>query len=364
MKARKLISIILAFSLILISGITASASNNVTVNVNGTTIEFDQPPIIKNDRVFVPVRAIAEALGADVMWNDDTSQITIMDAVVDNGVSFYIDSISCKSNGVDLLIDAAPFIENGRTMLPLRALSQTLGCLVEWVDSSKTVNITSAPFNIEANYANLAIDSERPIVYNSYYNSIDGEYGGYDWYIVPSININKDNARQLTKQINELLMPIVNETMEAYSNNQYYYCKGVWYDYHIFNDIISILVVVSGDYGETKYYSFNYDISNDKQLTGNDIINLSGINTDAWFNNIKNRCLKSFDIYYPENETIQWASNYYYEERNNIVNGASYNIDTPLYLNESGNIYAIVSIPNLALGYGFLYGIDTGFTLK
>ena len=107
--------------------------------VNGKTVSLDAPPVIVNSRTLVPLRAIAEALGADVNWNPDTRQVTVK--LNDTTILLTIGSPLAMVNGLIIPIDTTPIISNGRTMVPLRFIAETLNAEVSWNPDSKTVDI-------------------------------------------------------------------------------------------------------------------------------------------------------------------------------------------------------------------------------
>ncbi len=116
--------------------------SDIGVTVNGKEVEFEsyKYPYIKNERTMVPMRAIFESLGAEVTW-DDESKTAIG---VKDGVEVKItirENVIYK-NGEAIEIDAAAELKNESTMVPVRAISEAFGCGVEWKDESKTVEIT------------------------------------------------------------------------------------------------------------------------------------------------------------------------------------------------------------------------------
>jgi len=114
----------------------------ISVRLNSNEIFFDQPPIMKDERVMVPIRAIFEQLGYEVNWNQET-QTAI--AVKDN------DRIEVTVNDLRIRYfrgesgiydcDVVPVEISGRVLVPIRAISETAGCEVDWEDSTQTVLI-------------------------------------------------------------------------------------------------------------------------------------------------------------------------------------------------------------------------------
>ena len=112
-----------------------------SVKINGESIEFDQPPIIVNSRTLVPLRAIFNALGATVEWDDSTKTVTsTKDGTV---ITVTIGDDKLYINQDVVVLDVPAMIVNSRTLVPVRAVSEAFGCIVSWDDSIKTVLLTT-----------------------------------------------------------------------------------------------------------------------------------------------------------------------------------------------------------------------------
>lgn len=135
---------ILSAAMLLTATIHASAVNTreapIKVTVNGTEVDFpDQKPIIRNDRTLVPIRFIAESLGYDVEWDSNENA-----AVIDDGrVKLWIGTDKAELDGELVTLDTSSILVNDRTMVPLRAVAETLDCTVDWFAKTKTAQITS-----------------------------------------------------------------------------------------------------------------------------------------------------------------------------------------------------------------------------
>jgi len=114
----------------------------VKVFVDGAPVTFDQPPMIGNGRVLVPLRGVFEQLGATVTW--DPSAQTVLAERGATSVSLRIGSSQAFVNGQPQVLDAPAMLVAGRTLVPLRFISQALGAVVAWDAASSTVQITSA----------------------------------------------------------------------------------------------------------------------------------------------------------------------------------------------------------------------------
>jgi len=117
------------------------------VVLNNQNISFDVPPTIENNRTLVPLRVIFEALGADVQW-DGSSQTVI--AKKDTTEIKLIIGGNAFKNAKLVPIDVPAKIINQRTMVPLRFVSESLGCQVAWEPSSQTITIASSNDTVKA----------------------------------------------------------------------------------------------------------------------------------------------------------------------------------------------------------------------
>jgi hypothetical protein len=108
------------------------------VNLNGQTLGFDVPPIIDNGRVMVPMRAIFEALGAQVTW--DATSGSVYASSGSNEIKLEIGG-QAFINGTPATLDVPAEIVDGRTLVPLRFVSEAMGATVNWDDATQTVTI-------------------------------------------------------------------------------------------------------------------------------------------------------------------------------------------------------------------------------
>ncbi len=121
----------------------AIAEADVTVVVNGATVSFDQPPVERAGRVFVPLRGVFERLGASVVYDNGK-----INATGDgHTVALTIGSTAAIVDGQQQMLDVAPFLVGSRTLVPLRFISQALGAAVDYASESDTVTITGGVSN-------------------------------------------------------------------------------------------------------------------------------------------------------------------------------------------------------------------------
>lgn len=118
------------------------ASNTIAVNVNGQPVNFtDQQPTIIDGRTLVPVRGVFETLGFDVSWNQEARQVTLSRA--NDTIIITIDSATFTINGESHPLDVPAQIIGGSTMLPIRAVLESVGYELKWDGNTRTVVIRS-----------------------------------------------------------------------------------------------------------------------------------------------------------------------------------------------------------------------------
>ena len=111
----------------------------IQVDVNGSPLYLNEPPTLMNGRTMVPLRGIFESLGAQVNWNASSRKITATKGVTD--VQLGIGDNRATVNGKNVYLDAPAMIIRGSTMVPLRFVSEALGADVKWFEATQTVSI-------------------------------------------------------------------------------------------------------------------------------------------------------------------------------------------------------------------------------
>lgn len=142
-KWMKFLSMLLLVSVLLT--MTSVFAADIRVAIDEEYIDFDVPPQMINSRTMVPLRAIFEALGAEVFWDGDTRTVTatkdevIVVATIGNTTMYVDDEVKT--------MDIAPMIIENRTLVPVRFVAEAFGCEVEWDGDNRIVNITSEEAN-------------------------------------------------------------------------------------------------------------------------------------------------------------------------------------------------------------------------
>ena len=118
-------------------------AQTIRLVVDGEPLFFDQPPVVIGGRVLVPLRGVFERLGAFVQW--DPASNTVIAARGDTQVRLTIGSRQAFVNQRVVFLDVPALIVQGRTLVPLRFVSEAMGARVDWDAATRTVFITSSP---------------------------------------------------------------------------------------------------------------------------------------------------------------------------------------------------------------------------
>lgn len=111
-----------------------------TAQVDGSPVILDVAPLIMNSRTMVPVRFVGEAFGASFAWDEATRKVTYFGRTKE--IVLYIEQKKAQVNGTTINLDTVPIIVEGRTLVPLRFVSEHMGALVDWNEQIQTVKIS------------------------------------------------------------------------------------------------------------------------------------------------------------------------------------------------------------------------------
>jgi len=155
---KKTIIILLVIAM-LFSFVAAAPEREIKVTIDGKEVLFpDQKPIAENQRTLVPVRFVSEALGANVDWIQQEQKVKIeKDGQL---IELILGQKKVKVGDKTIELDVATKAYNQRTLVPLRFISEALGCDVEWVQETYTVVITTGAGIVENDLVNVPLKSE------------------------------------------------------------------------------------------------------------------------------------------------------------------------------------------------------------
>lgn len=141
---KKMMSVILSFTLLFSVALFVHAEEQapITLTVNGEEVPCDVPPQITEDITLVPLRAAFEAVGAMiVLWDEGTRTVHAINV---EGVfmGLQIGSDTMFTTEGNITMDVPARIIGDRTMVPIRAIAESLNCDVAWQPETRTVAIT------------------------------------------------------------------------------------------------------------------------------------------------------------------------------------------------------------------------------
>ncbi len=136
-------------------------NQGIDVYADGIKIKFDAEPIIQNGVTLVPMRAILEAFNAQLFWNEETQTVT---AVYDENVlKFTINKGVYYKNGEQKNVSAPPQIVSGRTLIPIRALAEGFEYTVHWQGDTNTIYIYSDNYKTLSENVYYITDEKNPL---------------------------------------------------------------------------------------------------------------------------------------------------------------------------------------------------------
>jgi len=117
----------------------AEYASHVEIWLDGKELDMDVPPEVKNQRTMVPIRAVAEAIGAQVEWVQGTQQVVMTRG--GSTVTMTLNSTAATVDGQAVEMDVAPYAANGRTLIPARYVAEFFDQKVDWDGTKRRVLI-------------------------------------------------------------------------------------------------------------------------------------------------------------------------------------------------------------------------------
>lgn len=138
---RKSILFMVLILLICFSAVVYANEGDIKIFLNSNELKVSVNPVIVNGTTLVPMRNVFETLGLIIEWNDETQTVTgISDQTT---IKLTVGNKTAYVNGVERELLVAPRIINGSVMVPIRFVSETTGCEVNWDSKTKTIEIYS-----------------------------------------------------------------------------------------------------------------------------------------------------------------------------------------------------------------------------
>lgn len=303
--------------------VPAFAHPPITVYVDGEKLNFDQPPIIQNDRTLVPMRKIFEALDADVFWDEPSQSVTAVHGT--DVILFRIGQAALYKNGQLVYTMSVPAqIINDRTLVPLRAVAESLGAEVGWDGINYVIDITSSGNTpqlpstggqetpMKGGYAKTVQAPDGTIVLNVDLRCDEVTAGA------GATAINGAMANETFGQGQAFLQAYEKKALAEYEKNpndfRAYYYMGTYALTRNANGYASFLASVSSYDGEEEgvtYFSHTYHLSSGKECALSDLVSdsredleylwqmsftaLIQTDPDAFYRNAESRLEKNLD---------------------------------------------------------------------
>lgn len=240
---KKLITLTLALAMCLcMFSFVGLAEENIKIVINGEEVSSDVAPVMLNDRVMVPIRVISETLNCDVAWDETTEGVIIYRnnhlymTWLNKDYAFDIDG---NALGNYYKMDVPPYETNGRTLVPIRAISELLGAQVDWIEETQTVEVK---YEIGITEDNEGVAAEC-MSFEQVFNGV------YDYYVA----FVEGNAAKITGKIvmeddREIKFELYPEFAPYTVSNFITLAEEKFYDNTLFHRVIDGFVAQGGGY--------------------------------------------------------------------------------------------------------------------
>lgn len=267
-------------------GVFADTDKAIAVTVDGAALKLDRPPIMENGRALVPMRAIFEALGCTVNYNeyDNISYVFASRGISTAYTEIGSDTLTVYTGTGDereVKLDVPSKMIADRTFVPIRAVSESLGAIVNWNEKTNTVEIVNKPtqhkikgikltesFKDDSGKVLVTFDATYPEIENpendEFITKLNAEYKKYTEDRLAEVKTWVDDAKEL-KQINEesALLPMTYTQVYDATRDT--------------DDILSVTVFCSeytgGAHPNSARVSRTFDMKNKKELALGDVLN-------------------------------------------------------------------------------------------
>lgn len=263
---KKVFKNVVCLFLMLIMSFSASANQSelpITVFVDGEQIVFDVEPTIEGGRTLVPMRYIFEALGAEVDWVPET--VTAVAVKGDIKIEITVGKNVMVKNGSSVAIDVPAKLTGGRTLVPVRAVSEGLEAKVDWDAKLRKVIITSnststvekteySMCELSPEDTELLKDMEYDIRYMFEQQVLPGEVFVASDELVPYI---KNESKDISDTVYEIWDRFLARTiMELQNNSKYTYTLNNDNDDITVDDVIAVYGEITKNLGMDSHSNF------------------------------------------------------------------------------------------------------------
>ena len=211
-----IVGMLFSFALLFVGSVFAY--ENIPVYFNGKLMEFDVPAMTVNGRTMVPMRKIFEEFGMSVNWDDSTQTVTALKSFGEGKhdvIKMQIDNYTMTKNGEITDLDIAPMVLDGRTLVPVRAIAESMEANVVWNNDLRSVIITTPGTYICEEFPEVP-DFGKYYGFSFKSKEIHDDYAVYSYTIPEGYETKNEYAQNLSD-----IMAKLNYTLFTYSDTEF-----------------------------------------------------------------------------------------------------------------------------------------------
>ncbi len=195
MKRKMILMMSLMISLLAFCAI-GLADEGPSIVINGTILPCDVAPVAQSDEMLVPLRAISESLGWDLLWDGEKQEITIIKG--DDVMVVTIGNTEATVNGKTIILPQQPVIVEGHTILPLEFIREALGAEASWDEAKQVFNIDKLEYREDLLPEEMLAKSNKIMADTKTYKY----QGNFDMDIFTSFPQSEDGQIKMAMEMN------------------------------------------------------------------------------------------------------------------------------------------------------------------
>jgi len=374
--------------------------NNNDMYINSEKITLDVCPVAVNSRTLVPVRAVSEALDAYVGWDGTTSTVIILTNKSDipkkaqgvwrylylekdgmvipkeeaTGMDIFKKDFTITINGTDAHLSADGYSATGHlecndgVYTVLGMVPSFEANTMKLYNEKQNTSVVLIKTNMEPKPEQVKkLNEEKDWVYTAatfedYYEDSVGNSCHYK-YTVPAFNIASADAQRINSEIYSDIYNQYLNTLEMQNGKFSLMVYEISCVYYINNDIVSLGIETSTDWGDTGSRWYNINKSTGKSISNSELVASLGYTEEQFVSHLKNLAA-DFYVNLWKNNNPMGQNDFYLDRYNYTISDEACNINVPLYVGENGNLWAIANIGSLAGASHYEYAIDTGIKVS
>ena len=308
-------------------------ADRIDVYYNDEIVIFDVEPTIENGRTLAPFRFIFEKMGCAVYYSEEIGKQIVSARRANDILALTIGEDKMYFNGEEIALDVSPKIKDGRTLVPLRAISEAFECEVYWYGDTKTIDIYS-PANAYVVYAEKVTETVTDDLGNTlieavaYYpvvenpnkipclDKVNADYKSDAYKFLKEARAKKDDAVILRKQMGDTFKPFVFELTYEQTYTVRGYLSFVNHKY----------INVGGVHPTAIMESRTYCVSTDAEMTITDVLIEDSLNaslndyvTSLFVNKLKDTSPEAAEIYTADYVRDYLGNVQFYLTKNSLV---------------------------------------------